>query len=95
MNRSRQRALKRELAKAYGRMDELETHVTYGLNLADGRPTPGREEKLRRNGIFTAAAKYAVKRVDDRRLKKNLEKALKAEAVAKARVETARKALAR
>jgi hypothetical protein len=27
-------------------MDELETHITYGSNLAEGGPTPGREEKL-------------------------------------------------
>ncbi len=81
-------ALKRDVAEAYGRMAVLENHIGLGANLLDVAPAP---ERPRRNGLFSDAVGYGVKRVKARRSRKKLEKAVGREAVAKARVEAARK----
>lgn len=87
-NRSKLAALKRDIAEAYGRMAMLENHIGLGTNLLDDEPP---QQRPRRNGIFTDAVGYGVKRVVARKSRKQLEKAVAKDAIARTRLEAARK----
>lgn len=94
MSRLLRRKLRGELREANARIKELEQHVSYGLNLIDGGPLSPDQRAIRRNGLLTDSARYLAGRVDKRRSRKKLEKEIAKEAVAKARVEAARKKFA-